>query len=175
MGLVIKVKRITITLCLVMLTHTCMAADKTILYPFDLVLQKKEEDFFIGAGKPNPAEQKRLYEVREELKELLLQEGSYNILDLSPISKEIEAAAPLVDCNGCEIDFAKKLGAQTFFTGVIDKASDTLLNMRIAEVEVSSGLTKRSGSVVIQGNTDEAWLRGVRWLMKNRLKGEGAK
>lgn len=166
---------IVISLFMFAVMKTCWAAEKTIVLPFDLVLQKKEEDFFVGAGKPNPAEQARLHEVQDELRRILLQVGSYAIVDITPLSKEIEAAAPLVDCNGCEFDFAKKLGAQTLFTGVIDKASDTLLNMRIAEVDVSSGKTKRSGSVVIQGNTDESWLRGVRWLMKNRLRGEDKK
>jgi hypothetical protein len=33
----------------------------------------------------------------------------------------------------------------------------------------------RAGSVVIQGNTDDAWMRGVRWIMKNRFAGEAAK
>jgi hypothetical protein len=41
--------------------------------------------------------------------------------------------------------------------------------MRIMEIDVASGRLKRAGNVVIQGNTDESWLRGVRWLMKNKL------
>ena len=55
------------------------------------------------------------------------------------------------------------------YTGLVDKASETLLNMRIMEIDVATGQLKRAGNVVIQGNTDEAWLRGVRWLMKNKL------
>ena len=34
---------------------------------FDLVLQKKEEDFYIGASKPSPAEQERLKTINAEL------------------------------------------------------------------------------------------------------------
>ncbi len=58
------------------------------------------------------------------------------------------------------------------YTGLVDKASDTLLNMRIMEIDVASGSIETRGNVVIQGNTDEAWLRGVRWLMKNKLPAE---
>jgi hypothetical protein len=148
---------------------SAVAAQKTVVLPFDLVLQKKEEDFFLGAGKPSPAEQARLKSINEELARILSADGVHELVDVAPIAQEIEAAAPFVDCNGCEIDLAKKLNAEVLYTGLVDKASDTLLNMRIMEYDVASGQLKRAGNAVIQGNTDEAWLRGVRWLMKNKL------
>lgn len=150
------------------------AAQKTVLLPFDLVLQKKEEDFFIGAGKPSPAEQARLKVINDELAKILSEDGVHDLIDTAPYAKEIEAAAPFVDCNGCEVDMAKKLNGEVLYTGLVDKASETLLNMRIMEIDVASGRLKRAGNVVIQGNTDEAWLRGVRWLMKNKLPAKDA-
>jgi len=146
-----------------------LAAQKTVVLPFDLVLQKKEEDFFIGAGKPSPAEQARLKTINDELRGILAADGQHELIDTGPIASEIEAAAPIVDCNGCEIDLAKKLNGEVLYTGIVDKASETLLNMRIMETDVQTGQLKRAGNVVIQGNTDDAWLRGVRWLMKNKL------
>lgn len=145
------------------------AAQKTVLLPFDLILQKKEEDFFMGPSKPSPAEQARLKIINDELARILSQDGVHELIDTVPFAKEIEAAAPFVDCNGCEVDMAKKLNGEVLYTGLVDKASETLLNMRIMEIDVASGQLKRAGNVVIQGNTDDAWLRGVRWLMKNKL------
>lgn len=145
------------------------AAQKTVVLPFDLVLQKKEEDFYIGASKPSPAEQERLKTINAELARILASDGVHELIDTAPIAKDIEAAAPFVECNGCEVDIAKKLNGEVLYTGLVDKASDTLLNMRIMEIDVASGQLKRAGNVVIQGNTDDAWLRGVRWLMKNKL------
>ncbi len=153
-------------------TVAVAAGVRTVVLPFDLVLQKKEEDFFMGPSKPNPAEQQRLADIHAELKTILAADGRHEIVDLAPIAKDIEAAAPIVDCNGCEIDLAKKVNGEVLYTGIVDKASDTLLNMRIMEIDVASGQLKRAGNVVIQGNTDEAWMRGVRWLMKNRLSAE---
>jgi hypothetical protein len=150
-------------------TSGLQAADKTVVFPFDLVLQKKEEDFYIGPSKPNPDEQRRLDAIHAELIKLLGADTRYDIIDLAPIAKDIETARPLVECNGCEFDLAKKAGTQIAFTGIVDKASDTLLNMQIARLDVGSGKLLQSVSVVIQGNTDEAWMRGVRWLVKNRL------
>ena len=150
------------------------AAQKTVLLPFDLILQKKEEDFFIGAGKPSPAEQARLKAINDDLAKILSEDGVHDLIDTAPYAKEIEAAAPFVDCNGCEVDMAKKLNGEVLYTGLVDKASETLLNMRIMEIDVATGQLKRAGNVVIQGNTDEAWLRGVRWLMKNKLPAKDA-
>lgn len=142
---------------------------KTVLLPFDLVLQKKEEDFYIGASKPSPAEQSRLKAINDELAKILSEDGVHQLIDITPFAQEIAAAAPFVDCNGCEVDLAKKFNGEVLYTGLVDKASETLLNMRIMEIDVASGQLKRAGNVVIQGNTDESWLRGVRWLMKNKL------
>jgi hypothetical protein len=145
------------------------ASLKTLVLPFDLVLQKKEEDFYIGPSKPSPAEQQRLATIYEELTKILAADGRHQLIDIAPIAKDIETAAPIVDCNGCELDLAKKVDAEILYTGLVDKASDTLLNMRIMEIDVASGQLKRAGNVVIQGNTDEAWTRGMRWLMRNKL------
>lgn len=158
---------------MVSMSAAASAGQKTVVLPFDLVLQKKEEDFYIGAGKPSPAEQARLKSINDELRGILAADGQHQLIDTAPIATEIEAAAPIVDCNGCEIDLAKKLNGEVLYTGIVDKASDTLLNMRIMETDVQTGQLKRAGNVVIQGNTDDAWLRGVRWLMKNKLPAVG--
>jgi hypothetical protein len=145
------------------------AAQKTIVFPFDLSLQQKEEDFYIGAGKPSADEERRLKDVRDELAKLLSADQRYALIDTAPIAAEITAAQPLSSCNGCEIDLSKKIGGEIAFTGLVDKASDTLLNMQIGIVDVARGTLQRTVSVVIQGNTDESWMRAVRWLHKNRV------
>ncbi len=149
-----------------------LAGQKTVVFPFDLLLQQKEEDFFIGAGKPSPAEQDRLKLVTDELRKLVAADPRYEVVDIASIMPEVEKQAPFTSCNGCEVDLAKKVGGAIAFTGAIDKASDTLLNMQIGILDVEKGQLLNTAAVVIQGNTDDAWLRGVRWLMKNRLSAE---
>ena len=148
------------------------AAQRTIVFPFDLILLKKEEDFFIGASKPSPDEQRRLAAALEQLRELLLGQGTYEFVDLAPFAKEIEDTAPLYDCNGCELRLARKIGGDLAVVSAVDKVSDTLLNMQITMFDVATGGAVKRGSVVIQGNTDEAWTRGVRWIFKNKLSAE---
>jgi Protein of unknown function (DUF2380) len=163
------------SLCVLLIvcgTTAAAAGEKTVVFPFDLSLQQREEDFFTGPAKPSEEEQARLKVVNEELIKLVRNDRRFTIVDAAPIAKDIETAAPLSACNGCEIDLAKKVGGQIAFTGLIDKASATVLSMQIGIVDVTKGQIQRTGSVVIQGNTDESWLRAVRWLMKNRLSAE---
>lgn len=148
------------------------AATKTVVFPFDLTLQKTEEDFFYGQRKPTPAEVSRLAQVHAELVKYLAADGRYDLVDLAPIADEITAQAPLDDCNGCTLDLAKKVGGEIGVTGLIIKGSETLLNMQIGFFDVATGNITKQVSVQIQGNTDEAWLRGVKWLYKNRLSPE---
>ena len=59
-------------------------------------------------------------------------------------------------------------------TSVIDKISETHLSLNVAIVDVAKSKLVSNASVLIQGNTDEAWLHGVKWLVKNRLLAEDA-
>jgi hypothetical protein len=43
------------------------------------------------------------------------------------------------------------------------------LSFKVEVSEVRSGKLLRGGQVDIRGNTDDMWLRGVRFLVKNRL------
>ena len=150
------------------------AGQKTAVFPFDLDVKPKEEDFYSGESKPSPEEEARLKLVRAEFVERLAADGRYETVDLSSLSAEIAAAQPLHNCNECDIDIAKKAGAELALTGIIDKVSETHLNMIISIRNVATGAPVRSLQVVIQGNTDDSWLHGARWLLKNRLLAEGA-
>lgn len=150
-------------------TSVAVAAPKAAIFPFDLVFQQSEEDFFTGAPKVSPEEAARLTMVREELTAKIAALGTYELIDISPVAVDIAAAAPLNKCNGCEMDFAKKLGVDILFLGVVEKASATLLNMSIIVVDVGKGGPIQEASAVVHGNTDDAWLGVTRWLAKNRI------
>lgn len=145
------------------------AAPKAAVFPFDMIFQTSEEDFFIGPPKPSSEEQQRLVRSRQEIEDRLKASGQVEILDIAPVAADIAGAAPLSKCNGCEMDFARKLGADVLYLGVVEKASATILNMRIIVVDVAKGQPVKDVQAVVQGNTDDAWLGVTRWLTKNRL------
>lgn len=151
---------------------TVAAAEKAAIFPFELDYQPSEEDFYIGEKKTTPEEAARLKMVHEEFVRLLTADGRFQPVDLAPLAAEIEAAQPLHSCNECDIDLAKKAGADLAFTTVIDKVSETHLNMILTVRNVATGAVMRNLQVVIQGNMDETWLHGARWLVKNRLLAE---
>jgi riboflavin synthase len=154
---------------MVWLPASAGAGQKVAVLPFDLMLQKSEDDFYIGRAGPTPDEQRRLDLAHAELEKLLIADGRYEPVDLSGIKDELKSAAPIAECNGCETDLATKVAAGLVMTGIVDKISETHLSLNIAVIDVAQSKLLRNASVLIQGNTDEAWLHGVKWITKNRL------
>lgn len=152
---------------------TAEAGQRLAIFPIDMTMPKTEEDFFRGVSGPTPEEQSRISLAEAELTKRIAADGRYEIIDLTPFAEEIKAARPIHECNGCEIDIAKKANADLVMTSVIDKISETHLNLTVALIDVAQSKLVSNASVLIQGNTDEAWLHGVKWLTKNRLLAEG--
>lgn len=148
------------------------AAPKLAIFPIDMSLPQSEEDFFSGKKGPNPDEQRRLSLAHDELAKRITANDRYEIVDLTPIASEITAAQPIFECNGCEIDLAGKVKADLVMTSVINKISETHLSLTVAIVDVAQSKVVNTASALIQGNTDESWLHGVRWLVRNRLLAE---
>jgi hypothetical protein len=148
------------------------AAPKLAIFPIDMSLPRSEEDFFRGVSGPSPEEQNRLSLAQAELQKLLSAGGRYEIVDLAPVAEDIKAAQPIFECNGCELDIAGKAKAELVLTGLVDKISETHLSLTVAIIDVAQGKLVNNASVLIQGNTDESWMHGVRWLVRNRLLAE---
>lgn len=162
--------RVIFAICaLAISSGAATAMQKALVFPFELVVQPKEEDFFIGSSKPNAAEQARIKLAYDEFVRLMTAGGRFETVDQAPIAAEIEAKSPIYECKGCEVDLAKKVGADTLYVVVLEKASDTLLNFNVTEVDVASSTVSRRATAVVNGNTDDAWLGVVRWVVRNRL------
>lgn len=146
-----------------------LAASRLAVLPFDLTFPKTEEDFYFARRGPSPDEQRRLVLAREDLIKRLVDDGRYEIVDLSSIAEELKEAQPFETCNGCEVDLAQKVNAELVMTSSIDKISETHLSLNVAIIDVAKSRLVSNASVLIQGNTDESWLHGVKWLAKNRL------
>ena len=161
-----------LTIIIAVLTALCApawAGQKLAIFPIDMSMPKSEEDFFRGVSGPSPEEQARLELAESELTKRIVADGRYDVVDLSALKDEIQKARPIYECNGCEIDIAAKAKADLVMTSMIDKISETHLSLTVAIVSVAESKLLSNSSVLIQGNTDEAWLHGVRWLAKNRL------
>jgi hypothetical protein len=145
------------------------AATKAAVFPFDIHDAQQDGEI---VPQYNPEDLRRLKLIADELKTLMQTDGKYAVVDLSPQSKEVEAAAPFQQCNGCEVPIAKEAGADIAVTGNVDKVSNALINLTIVARDTKTGELTKTMSASINGNTDDLWLHGVRYLWKNRFNVE---
>jgi hypothetical protein len=115
------------------------------------------------------ADETRRVELVGDILRRMLAERGVTLVDLAPLRARIDKAAPLRSCNGCEVDLARDLGAQLAVTGLVQKVSNLIINLNVTVRDVRDGRSIRAGFVDIRGNTDESWLRGMSYLVRNRL------
>jgi hypothetical protein len=131
---------------------------RLVLFPLELVSTSMEpvrED-----------ERARLRLTETELRRRLEARG-YVLLDPAPVAAQMAAHASLRECNGCELELARALGAEQAALAWVGKTSNLILDITLKIGEVETGKLVRAGSVSIRGNTDESWLRGIRYLVDN--------
>ncbi len=103
------------------------------------------------------------------MRKLLAQSGEVEVVDVTPAAARIADEGPVYKCNGCEDDIAKSLGADWVATLLVQKTSNLILSFRVKIDDARSGKLVRAGLADIRGDTDDGWVRGVRWIVKNRL------
>jgi Protein of unknown function (DUF2380) len=116
-----------------------------------------------------PEERARIANLTVKLKQALDKSGLYRAIDLASIKKDVDAVRDITDCNGCEVDLAKKAGAQIAVVAWVQKVSNLILNMNIRIVDVKTGATLKGGSVDIRGNDDVSWNRGLKYLLEEHV------
>ena len=153
----------------ILLAGTAQAAEpaKTAVFAIELIDTSQEAE-----RGTREDQSRRLDLATAELRRLLGTSQQLQLIDIAPQQDTIAAKAPLSKCNGCEIDIGKALRADLIVSGVVQKTSNLILSFAITVTDVRSGKVIRGGQVDIRGNTDDTWLRGIRWVVKNRLFAE---
>lgn len=123
-----------------------------------------------GAVPQTPNDRARLGRLDAQLVVSLERSGQY-----APIALPVDPAWPgLWTCDGCEVEAARRVGAQVAVTGWVRRQSDIDLNITVAVRDVATGAPVASGSVDIRGATDESWTRGLASLLRNDILGSAA-
>jgi len=115
-----------------------------------------------------PDEAQRLAMLSAMLRERLGALGRFRIVDIAPLRERIAQSPELRNCNGCDLDFGRALGAETIAVANVQKVSNLILNINLALKDVASGAILSGGSIDIRGNTDESWRRGLDRLLRNQ-------
>ena len=114
------------------------------------------------------AQDRRIGLISDALRQELLQRGMYRLTDNNAAAKlisNLKARQELRDCNGCEIDIGRALGADVIIIGWVQKVSNLILNINIEVREVNSGRMLYVKSVDLRSNSDNSWLRGIRYMV----------
>jgi hypothetical protein len=117
---------------------------------------------------PQADEQRRLKDVTDQLRKGLAEAGKFVIVDISPVNAAAHASN-LQSCGGCDVDYARQLGADLAITGVVQKVSALILDMNIYLRDTQTGQLIAGMSADFRSNTDESWSRTMSYLLRNRL------
>lgn len=104
----------------------------------------------------------------EEVRARFAAEG-FVLVPAGPVADRLGAVANPADCNGCEVRLASELGADYALVGEVQKVSNLILAMNLVMRDVGDGTMVRGLSVDIRSNTDQSWLRGLRYILRNHF------
>jgi len=134
------------------------------VFPFELVDTSLDGEM-LGE---NPAETARLEKLAPRLRQAYEEAPGYRVVELGKLEEQAKAQN-LQACGKCDLRLAREAGARLAVTGTVQKVSNLILNVNVYVRDAETGEMVSGGSADIRSNTDESWLRGLDWLVKNRL------
>lgn len=126
-----------------------------------------------GAYNPVRADETARLALVQDYVQTRFSESGFVLLDLSPIAADLEGISNPADCYGCETRLASRLDAEYVLVGEVQKVSNLILSMNLVLRAVPSGEVVRARAVDIRSNTDDSWLRGMRYIFKTHIFAEG--
>jgi hypothetical protein len=140
------------------------AAPKVAVFDFEL-LDTSLEGEVRGARSDEHA---RLLQISAQLREDMRLSDRFEVMDTSALNVAAQGRN-LQACGGCDVQLAQQVGADLVITGVVQKTSNLILNVSIYLRNAHTGTLIVAMNADMRGNTDESWLRTVRYLARNRL------
>jgi hypothetical protein len=112
------------------------------------------------------------------LREELARSGLYQVLDNAPAQGLIDKLASqqryLHDCNGCDLDVGKQLGADEVMVVWIDRVSALILSLTYEIHDVRTQRIVDRKSYDMRGDNDAAWAHAIQFMVRD-LKDRGGK
>lgn len=157
-------------LCTGIIATPVLATEKIRLAVFDLELNDTSLEGELGGVREDQTARLKL--VSDALREALAAKYPVELVDTQLQRAEVEKSRPLLRCNGCGVKIARLLNADQLIMGEVFKVSNLIIDINLYVLDAKTGKATQYASTSIRNNTDESWLRGVRYLAKNRLKFE---
>ena len=113
----------------------------------------------------------RLRMASELLRRELADSGLYQVVDLSPARPLIEKLASgqmyLHDCNGCDLEVARALGADQAMVAWVDRVSGLILTLTFEIHDVKAGQILMRKSYDFRGDNDAAWRHAITYMVRD--------
>ena len=124
---------------------------------------------------PDPARAEllrpRFAAIKTQLEKGLHERGLYRVVDAAAAQDliNIQRASNefLYRCNDCLADVGKRLDTRLVAVGWVQRVSELILNINVSVLDSQTGVEILSKSVDLRGNTDETWMRGVNFMLRD--------
>ena len=139
---------------------------KLLMLEFELI--DEQEDVV-----PFTEKEARLAMASQRLREALTKEELYDVIDSAPVAQLIRTEAArqsLLRCNGCELDIARKAGADRVLLAWVRKISNLILNINIEVRDAKTGEVVLGKTVWMRGNNDRSWQRGIDFMVRDMVE-----
>jgi hypothetical protein len=107
----------------------------------------------------------------DKLRQELVQSGLYTVVDSTPaqplITKLKSQQSYLHDCNGCDLEIGRQLGANQVLVTWVDRVSGLILSLTYEFHDVSSGQIVGRKSYDFRGDNDSAWTHAVKYMVRD--------
>jgi hypothetical protein len=123
-----------------------------------------------GYEPTSDAEQNRMKSISKAFEKMLVASGKYTFVSV-PASEQqkIKAGQMVGACGGCEYNYGRDLNADLVAWIRVQKVSNLILNINVYMADVSQKRATFIHSIDLRGNTDESWMRGIKYLVQNYL------
>jgi len=127
------------------------------------------------SGEVGPASRhaEMLSELTRYSSERIKASGLYDVVEPAAVAEavsEVNAGTYLRACNGCELDIARKAGADQVMIGWVWKVSTLIGTLHIEIKDVASGRTTYSKVFDFRGDNSKAWERATAYMVESMRK-----
>lgn len=145
-------------------------------HPLRIVVLDLEIMGDLGGPELASAHQQRLHLATARLREGLARTNRYQVIETAAAQEDLDKLAAqyryLHDCNGCEVDIARRLEADQTLVAWVHRVSALILTLNYEIHDVVTGRTVAKKSFSFRGDNDAAWTRAIDYMLKDLLSEE---
>jgi uncharacterized protein DUF2380 len=125
----------------------------------------------LGGPEFEAEHQARLKLASARLRESLSRSGLYRIVDNSPAQQTLDELKSryryLHDCNGCDLDLGRQLGADQVLVAWVDRVSGLILSLTYEIHDVATGQIAARKSFGFRGDNDSSWTHAIDYMVRD--------